>query len=448
MKIPEKPPDWHSHLRKMPQEATDFLMSPLGKMALGKINNEYLHWEKAKYITLPNSLKPEFLWAAAKSNRFFHSKVLPMNSVNGEAFTYWLPDSAQEELHYLDRYTSGNISLDSPDILHGAKARYLVSSLMEEAIASSQIEGAATTRKIAKEMLRSGRKARDKTEQMILNNYMTIRIIKDYISQDLSIDLLNEFHQSMTNGTLDDPYAEGRIRRPGVEEDEVQVIDEQGQILHTPTPADQLPERLANLCSFANADSDPTNFMHPIVKAIILHFWLAYEHPYIDGNGRTARAVFYWYALKKGYWLTEYMSISRIMLKSRNQYLRSFLYAEGDDLDSTYFITYHLKALKLAFEGLQQYLKRKQKQYKEAVDLLPKWPNLNYRQLALLSHALAHPDTSYTYKSHGTSHNISYPTSRMDLIQLSRLGLLDERKIGRQFVYLVPAELGLRLEGN
>lgn len=45
---------------------------------------------------------------------------------------------------------------------------------------------------------------------------------------------------------------------------------------------------------------------------------IAYMHPFVDGNGRTARALFYWYMLKSGYWLTEYLSISRVIAKSKS----------------------------------------------------------------------------------------------------------------------------------
>ena len=48
---------------------------------------------------------------------------------------------------------------------------YLISSIMEEAIASSQMEGAATTREAAKDMLRKKISPKDKSQRMILNNY-------------------------------------------------------------------------------------------------------------------------------------------------------------------------------------------------------------------------------------------------------------------------------------
>jgi hypothetical protein len=55
---------------------------------------------------------------------------------------------------------------------------FLGLSLMDEAIASSQIEGAATTRKKAKEMLRENRPPKNRSEKMIANNYITIKRIR------------------------------------------------------------------------------------------------------------------------------------------------------------------------------------------------------------------------------------------------------------------------------
>ena len=68
-------------------------------------------------------------------------------------------------------------------------------------------------------------------------------------------------------------------------------MDAENNTLFTPPPAEHLNERMAKLVTWANAPTaSADNFIHPLVKAAILHFWLAYEHPFVDGNGRTARA--------------------------------------------------------------------------------------------------------------------------------------------------------------
>ena len=196
---------------------------------------------------------------------------------------------------------------DQLDLFTGMKERVLIDSLMDEAIATSQIEGAATTRKVAKDLLRTGRKPRNKSEQMVANGYRTIRLLRERIEKPLTIDLLHEIQESMTRDTLDNPSDAGHFRS---EDDDVRVVDERdGQLIFTPPPADKLAERLQLLTEFANDTPKSEPFIHPLVRASILHFWLAYEHPYVDGNGRTARALFYWSMLKSGYWLFEFLTI-------------------------------------------------------------------------------------------------------------------------------------------
>ena len=63
--------------------------------------------------------------------------------------------------------------------------------------------------------------------------------------------------------------------------------------------------------------------------------------------------------IKKGYWLTEYLSISRIIYTNKKGYEKAYLYTENDDNDLSYFIQYHLDVMKKAFEELKKYLQRK-----------------------------------------------------------------------------------------
>src|SRR5260221_12066996 len=113
---------------------------------------------------------------------------------------------------------------------------------------------------------------------------------------------------------------------------------------------------MEEFCLFANDSKNENFFLHPIAKAIILHFLIGYIHPFSDGNGRTARALFYWYLIKKGYWLIEYMSVSRIILSSKAQYARAYQYTELDHNDCTYFILYNLKCIGRALEELKAYI--------------------------------------------------------------------------------------------
>ena len=185
-----------------------------------------------------------------------------------------------------------------------------------------------------------------------------------------------------------------------------------------------------------------------VVRAIALHFWLAYDHPFSDGNGRTARALFYWAMLQQGYWLFEFISISSVINKARGQYERSFLLSESDDNDLTYFLLAQVKVILQAIGSLHAYLERKAGEVGALQQRLEGMEGLNHRQLALLRHALRHPGYRYTVLSHQNSHGVSHQTARGDLQSLSGRGLLMAGKDGRREIFRVPEDLAARAGKN
>ena len=319
--------------------------------------------------------------------------------------------------------------------------RYLVRSLMEEAITSSQLEGAATTREVAKKMLAEGRPPRDRGEKMILNNFLTMRRIVELRTEPLTPQLVLEVHRRIAEDALDVADAAGRLRRPN---ERVEVSDVEGNILHDPPSAHELPARLEAMCDFANART-PDYFIHPVIRGIILHFWLAYDHPFVDGNGRTARALFYWQMLHAGYWLFEFVSISQILRKAPVQYGTAFLQTETDDNDLTYFIIHQAEVIRKAFKELHDYVERKSRETRSCMRLLGGFADLNHRQQALLAHAVRHSGFSYKIAGHMARHGIVYDTARLDLLDLAKRGLLEQRKAGRALAFVSPGDLEKRL---
>jgi Fic family protein len=148
--------------------------------------------------------------------------------------------------------------------------------------------------------------------------------------------------------------------------------------------------------------------------------------------------------LKRKYWLFEYLSISRVMRKASVQYYRSFLYSEADECDTTYFIMFHLRAIRLAIDELRIYLARKQKESREAIRFLKKQPHLNHRQRSLLMSALERPDNVYTFTTHMAVHGVVYQTARSDLMGLYKLGLMEMHKAGKRFTFTSALDLKAR----
>lgn len=398
------------------------------------LSKEYLHWDKLVHLKPPMDFTTEEWWATIKLWRTGNYKDIPLRDKNGQPFKYMITDPIPESLHKIDLSAGGRIGIPNEIINRETRDQYYISSLIEEAITSSQIEGATTTREVAKEMIRSARQPKDRSEQMILNNYQTMQKIGEIKNEQLTIELIMELHRMVTENALDNPDAAGRFRK--VDEDVV-VEDLYGEIYHIPPLASELDERMQKMCDFANGHT-PEYFIHPAIRAIILHFWLSYDHPFVDGNGRTARALFYWCMLHYGFWLCEYISISHIIRKAQVKYAKAFLYTETDDNDLTYFIIYHIDILHQAIDALDAYIKIKSEQLSRVERQIRNIALLNHRQRALINHALRHPHFWYTTEGHQLSHNISYQTARNDLTDLVTKGLLRSTKSGK--TYFTPVD--------
>jgi len=207
--------------------------------------------------------------------------------------------------------------------------------------------------------------------------------------------------------------------------------------------ADTIDARIEEICKFANKKS--VHFIHPIIKAIILHFAVGYVHPFVDGNGRTARALFYWFMLKRGYWLFEYLPVSRLFLRAPAKYARAYLYTETDRGDVTYFIHYNLRVILRAVKDFHSYLNKQQRKISEAAKLLRSTPGLNHRQQALIYHALKNPDIIYTISEYKGIYGVSYGTARSDLLGLTELKYLEVEHRGSKMIFYPHGELLIKL---
>ncbi|MEZ4256870.1 MAG: Fic family protein [Polyangiales bacterium] len=436
MKLPARPPKTGD----LPPRFLELHRTTQGPL----VNGKYLHWDEVRRRPLPEEFQTHDEWWAWIH---FHRKrvartIHGLTDTNGNPFWYAHLPEIDEQLHLFDRAAGGAIAQPDEIANPETRGRYHIATLIEEAIASSQIEGAATTRRDAKEMLRSGRQPRDKSERMIFNNYLTMQALADFKTKPLTAELVHTLHRKVTDGTLDDAHAAGRFRTA---QEQIEVTDNQNQTLHTPPAARELPERYARMCAFANGTAPKGVFLHPVLRAILLHFWLAYDHPYVDGNGRTARSLFYWSALTHGYWQFEFTSISAIIRKRVTQYARAFLHTETDSNDLTYFILFHLKVITDALEALHTYLDAERTKAQAFERQLRQLADLNHRQKTLIAHALRHPDALYEIAPHSAYHTISYATARSDLLDLTKRGLLEQRKVSKRFIFEPTRDLRKRV---
>lgn len=408
----------------MQLEAIQLLTNPQMQPLFQKINSDYLYWDKVKYLATGRTDK-NLLWQAVKIQRQINAQTIKFGKY---VFHFTITKNMLALLHDFDMNLGGNLGTKSI-IPTTDKNYYLISSIMEEAIASSQMEGASTTRRIAKDMLRKQLKPINKSQQMIVNNYETINKISRQKHSEFTIENLLEIHHSIVNKTLDNHEDEGVFRKT----DDIYVVDGvTGFVAHTPPSYSEIDKMIEDLCVFANNDSDD-NFIHPIIKGIIIHFVLAFIHPFVDGNGRTARSLFYWYMIKKGYWLTEYLSISRIIYTNKTAYEKAFLYTENDGNDISYFIQYHLDVMKKAFEDLRKYLQRKIDEQQNILRFSGV-SDVNERQRYVLRTISESKRTLFTPKELATQFDVSTKTARTDLQSLVEKGFLIQTHLNKRAI--------------
>jgi Fic family protein len=178
---------------------------------------------------------------------------------------------------------------------------------------------------------------------------------------------------------------------------------------------------------------------------------MGYIHPFGDGNGRTARAIFYWSILRSGYWLFQYVSISKLIQEKRGDYDQAFIYTETDDFDITYFLYNQISTIEKAVKSLYEYMDRKKQDFYEFMDWIDKSPitrTLHRGHLEILKEAFRTPGKEFTSKQVAIDFGITENTARSYLNKLVDKDLLIPAKSKNQktVLYLAPANLQARLK--
>ena len=455
MKVPESPPSFEDFISEATEAQDMKTLATIANVFVGSgvkpFDNKgrYLHWEKLKHQEPPGELTAEQHWFAVRLARQKLHQELPFTDMTGNKFVYCQAGPVVNDLLWISEQAKGAVAADPKITDPKTRDTYLISSLIEESINSSQLEGASTTHRVAKEMILTARAPRDKSEQMILNNYRAMLFIKENINDELTPSMVFELHRILTEKTFEAGY-EHKAGAFRAAEDDIAVCDDMtGEVLHRPPHAAELPERLQAVCDFANGKTgDP--MIPSLIRAIVVHFMIGYDHPFFDGNGRTARALFYWLVMKEGFWLLEHVSISGIIKAAQPSYIKAYLHTETDGSDVTYFIIHQLDVVRKAIVRLHEYLLRKTQELRDTEAALHDSVlrgRMNHRQLAVIKHAMRNPGAHYTVNSHQTSHGVTNQTARSDLCALSdSYGLLLRTRQGRKDVFVAPGNINERIK--
>lgn len=289
----------------------------------------HLHWEELRY-RVDDGILPQ-TWSAMKLARMLSSVRMP---VCGRELSFCLTPRIAEDLHQIDRYDRMAHVTEETD------------RLIDEAVASCMIEGADVDPDTVKRMIRSGRGPKTLGERMVLNDHTAMSDAISRPGEPLTIDIILSMHRAITEGTLrcGDGWS-GRFR----EADDIVVGDptDEDRVYHVPPAHDLVPGIVEELCGFANGDGA---FVHPVIRAIAVHYMIGYIHPFVDGNGRLARALFRRQMVGCGYRTFELMPVSAAIGAHRARYGRAYRYTETGGGDLTYFIQFILGCIRESME--------------------------------------------------------------------------------------------------
>lgn len=432
------PPDRAFTWSWLAREAPDLLDDYMQWLAPTDSKGRYLHYEELKRRVV-RPLDPEVVWAIVKQARLPQQQAIISLGEPATPCHLVLTPSIQKALSETDQNaTEAALQGMANRLGEGARPSYLLQDLIEdESISSSQLEGAATTTRVAKDMLKRQRQPRTQDEKMILGNYRMMVRAWEFRDQPLDPDFIRELHHIGVEGIDDHAYHPGQFR----DSDDVVVVDHEGNTVHTPPPARRLERRLQRLSEWANTDHNPVDsalFIHPLIKAIVLHFAIGYEHPFHDGNGRVARALFYWFLFKAGFPAFRYISISLLLKKAPAQYARSYLYTETDDMDLTYFVASQCDVVVKAIHTFRHTCEQATRE----IELFNRWlwesglyRQLNDKQRTVFQVARSGIARQFTTRTVENNLGCSYNTAASVLNGLVALKLFRKRKEGREWVY-------------
>lgn len=385
---------------------------------------------------LPNTISLEEAWKKVQDQRKKRAEYMPFEDQEKNRFWYVLLPQLQKNLHEIDSLGRDSIySLVRQDI----EMEMIKESLMEEAVFSSAIEGAFSTVKRLREMVDQKQPPRDINDQMVLNNYRAMQFILQEKHRDLTIDFILELQKIVTQDTLDqdDAAYSGRFRN-----DWVYIKDKRDHIIYTPPPADQVLPAMEKMVGWVNQKNE-AGFIHPIVKASFVHLYFVHIHPFFDGNGRTARALFYFDLIKNEYEFFKYFSISVAVQKAKGKYYQAIRNSEIHEGDFTYFLLYMAETI---LESIHLVKARIAHHYQKefVVDRLNRaGVLLNDRQQKFVKKFFVMDQRVITIKKYQDWFKVVYETARRDLDDLRQKRVLVKGKQGKAYVYRPNNEFGV-----
>ena len=370
---------------------------------------------------LPLSLPITSFWPELAAARRQLSIELPLNDKDGDPFWFVINKSIEAQCDAVAAFARRD------HLLTGAVFETMADeAVLDEAVYSSMIEGAFTSRKEASLFIHGNKEPKNKSEQMVRNNYDALTYVLEHLEEPVTEDIIIQIARIVTRSAAEVPVN-------GYRESQVYVSRQNGPV-YTPPEASAVPGLMKQLIVFIQ-----TSPLHPVLKACIAHFYLVYVHPFGDGNGRTARALSFMMLIQSGYDFFRYFSISDIVVQERGKYYRSMRCVEEADGDMTYFIDFYSSMLTRSVEKMEKHLLL-HVVADQKIEKLEKSGTLNERQLKGAKWLLKSGQEQVTVEAWKKKFKTAAETARRDLLTLCDCGLLSRSMEGKKAVFRINRE--------
>ncbi len=271
--------------------------------------------------------------------------------------------------------------LDATHLSNAWIAKMQSQALVREAHFTTHIEGTQLTLEQSEKLLAGKivQEAREDDKKELLNYRDAFELVSQYIGDGgpITQGVIREIHKRLVNGVRGNAAAPGEYRK--VPNYVVNSITK--EVIYTPPPANELPILMAELVQWINETTE----INPVLVSGMAQFQFVHIHPFLDGNGRTARLLSTLCLYKTGYDFKRLFTLSEYYDRDRPAYYKAIQIVRENGMDMTPWLEYYTDGLATQMQEVRhlgELVIRK--------DVISKTYQLNDRQQKALAFLLEH----------------------------------------------------------
>lgn len=160
-------------------------------------------------------------------------------------------------------------------------------------------------------------------------------------------DILS-IHRMLTKDTLENPSDCGTYRKRYV------VVENRltGEVMFRPPKNEEVPRLMKNLIKWIN--SEEAKEIDPVIEAGITHYEFVRVHPFVDGNGRTARVLATLVLYKRDFDTKQFFCLDDYYDSDRPAYYEALQGVDQKRLDLTKWLEYFVEGVNVSIEAVKE----------------------------------------------------------------------------------------------